>query len=206
MVSCAVCICDPRGRTRLKGRTETLERARGTISELQSRFGLALRGPNGESLYDEAAALKLPRTVLLPPKTVIPCAAELKDTGKVDPCLIVQASLPLELLPTHKTIAVGGQVSAIKRSFFAMSSYLTDEAWRAQGYWNGQPLPMLVSIRGAYKYLVRQKSYFFKFENFVGADIDQLSPMQPDERDLKLGRYKWGSDLSDELTLIVAEF
>jgi len=190
----------------LKSRAEALDKARETISDLQSKYGLALRGPNGESLYDDAVALKLPRTVLLPPKTVIPCAAELKEMGKVDPCLIVQASLPLELLPPHKTICVGGQVSAIKRSFFAMSSYLTDEAWRAQGYWNGQPLPMLVSIRGAYKYLVKQKSYFFRFENFVGADIDQLSPMQPDERDMKLGRYKLGSDLSDELTVIVAEF
>ncbi len=190
----------------MKSRAEALDKARETISDLQNKYGLALRGANGESLYDEAVALKLPRAVLSPAKTVIPCAAELKDLGKVDPCLIVQSSLPLELLPPHKSLAVGGQVAAIKRSFFAMSSYLTDEAWRAQGYWNGQPLPMLVSIRGAFKYLVRQKSYFFKFENFVGADIDQLSPMQPDERDLKLGRYKWGSDLSDELTLIVAEF
>jgi hypothetical protein len=190
----------------LKTRAEALDKARATISDLQSKYGLALQGPNGESLYEEAVALKLPRTVLLPPKTVIPCAAEIKDIGKVDPCLIVQSSLPLELLPMHKTIMVGGQVNAIKRSFFAMSSYITDEAWRAQGYWNGQPLPMLVSIRGAYKYLVKQKSYFFKCENYVGADIDQLSPMQPDERDLKLNRYKWGSDLSDELTLIVADF
>lgn len=190
----------------MKSRAEALDKARGVISDLQAKHGLALRGPNGESLYDEAAALKLPRTVLLPPKTVIPCAAELKDAGKVDPCLIVQSSLPLELLPAHKTMAVGGQVTAIRRSLYAMSSYITDEAWRAQGYWNGQPLPLLVSIRGAYKYLVRQKSYFFKLDNFVGADIDQLSPMQPDERDLKLGRYKWGSDLSDELTLIVADF
>lgn len=190
----------------MNSRAATLDKARTTISDLQSKYGLALQGPNGESLYDQAVALKLPRTVLLPPKTVIPCAAELKDIGKVDPCLIVQSSLPLELLPTHRSIAVGGQVNVIKRSFFALSSYLTDEAWRAQGYWNGKPLPMLVSIRGAYKYLVRQKSYFFKLDNFVGADIDQLSPMQPDERDLKLNRYKWGSDLSDELTLIVADF
>jgi hypothetical protein len=64
----------------------------------------------------------------------------------------------------------------------------------------------VVSIRGAYKYLVKQKSYFFRCENFVGSDIDQLSPMEPDEKDMKLGRYKWGSDLVDELTLVVAEY
>ena len=65
---------------------------------------------------------------------------------------------------------------------------------------------MLVSIKGVYKYLVKQKSYFFKFEHFVGSDIDQLSPMEPDQKDLKLGRYHWGSDLTEELTVVVADY
>jgi hypothetical protein len=65
---------------------------------------------------------------------------------------------------------------------------------------------MVVSIGHEYKYLVRQKSYFFKFEKYRGADVDHESPRDPDERDLKLGRYHWGSDMTDELTLIVAEY
>jgi hypothetical protein len=114
--------------------------------------------------------------------------------------------LPVELLPKHKSLAVGGQVLSISRSMFCMSPYLIDEAWRAQGFWDGQPLPMLVSIKGSYKYLVKQKSYFFKYENFVGSDIDQLSPKEPDAKDLKLQRYFWGNDLTDELTLVVADY
>jgi hypothetical protein len=185
---------------------EAIERARTQLAELQGKFGFALRGPDGEPLFGQAENLKLPRTVLSPPKIVIPCAAKLRDSGRADPCLIVPSSLPMELLPNHKSLAVGGQVLSIGRSMFSMSPYLMDEAWRAQGYWNGQPLPLVVSIRGAYKYLVKQKSYFFRCENFVGSDIDQLSPMEPDEKDMKLGRYKWGSDLIDELTLVVAEY
>lgn len=190
----------------VQGRSESIERSRTRLAELTGQYGLSMRGADGESLFDQAVAMKLTRTVLTPPKIVIPCAAHLKDEGKIDPCLIVPSSLPIELLPKHKLLAAGGQVTGIGRSLFAMSPYLMDEAWRAQGYWNGQPMPILVSIRGVYKYLVRQKSYFFKFDNFVGSDIDQLSPMEPDEKSLKLGRYNWGSDLSDELTLVVAEY
>ena len=190
----------------MKSRAEVIEQARSSIVELQATHGLALRTPEGGSLYEEAEAMRLPKTVLSPPKIVIPCATEMKDGETVDPCLIVPSNLPLEFLPAHKAIAVGGQVKAIKRSFFALSSYMADEAWRAQGFWNGKPLPILVSIRGQYKYLVKQKSYFFKYENFVGADIDQLSPMQPDERELRLGRYFAGNDMSDQLTIVVAEY
>jgi len=190
----------------LKSRAEVIEKARSIIAELQATHSLALRTLEGGSLYEEAAAMRLPKTVFSPPKIVIPCATETKEGGTIDPCLIVPSNLPLEFLPTHKAIAVGGQIRAIKRSFYALSSYMADEAWRAQGFWNGQPLPLLVSIRGQYKYLVKQKSYFFKYENYVGADIDQLSPMQPDERELRLGRYHAGSDLSDQLTIVVAEY
>ncbi len=115
-------------------------------------------------------------------------------------------ALPIELFPGHQSIAVGGQVLSITRSLYALPNYLIDEAWRAQGYWNGQPLPLLVSLRGEYRYLVRQKSYFFKFENYRGSDVDHVSPMEPQERDLKLGRYHWGSDMTDELAVVVAEY
>jgi len=190
----------------LKGRAQAIERDRAALAELQNQYGLALRSPDGDSLYEKAISLKLARKVLLPPKTVIPCSVVLKDIGAIDPCLIVPSTLPLELLPTHRSLAVGGQVASLAPSAFALPNYLMDEAWRAQGYWNGQPLPILVAVRGEYRYLVRQKSYFFRFENLRGSDLDHLTPMEPDERDLKLGRYHWGSDLSDELTLVIAEY
>lgn len=187
-------------------RAEGIARARTELAELTEKYGLAMKDGGGQPLIKQAEELMLPRTVLSPPKVVVPCAAELKDLGRVDPCLIVPSSLPIELLPKHKTLAVGGQVLSMARSLYGLSPYLMDESWRAQGFWNGQPLPMLVSIKGSYKYLVKQKSYFFKFENFVGSDIDQLSPTDPDATSLKLGRYHLGSDLTDELTLVVAEY
>jgi hypothetical protein len=190
----------------LKGRAEAIERDRVAIGELKDKYGLLLRGPNGENLLDEAASMKLSRKILSPARTVVPCSAELKDFGNADPCVIVPSSLPIELLPAHKSIAVGGQVLSIKRSLFALPNYLIDEVWRAQGFWNGQPLPVAIAIRGEYRYLARQKSFFFKFENYRGSDVDHTSPKEPDERDLKLGRYHWGSDMTDELTVIVGEY
>jgi hypothetical protein len=187
-------------------KAELIERDRTQIAELKEKYGLTFPVTDEAPPLKFATDLKMTRSVLSPPKMVIPCAVELKDVGKVDPCLVVPSSLPIELLPKHKSIAVGGQVLSLSRSLYTMSHYLMDEAFRAQGFWNGQPLPILVSIKGTYKYLVKQKSYFFKFENFVGSDIDQLSPMEPDQKDLKLNRYHWGSDLTDELTVVVAEY
>ncbi len=190
----------------MKGRAEAIERDRASRAELQDKYGLALRGPNGEDFYQQAVELKLPRKILSPPRIVIPCRAELKGSEPADPCLIVPASLPIELLPLHRSVAVGGQVLSLARSLYALPNYLIDEAWRAQGFWNGQPLPLLVSLGGEYRYLVRQKSYFFKFDKYRGSDLDQLSPLEPEARDLKLGRYHWGSDLADELTVVIAEY
>ena len=186
----------------MKGRAETLEKDRAAIAELQPKYGMKL----ADDLLRQAADLKMPRKVLVPPKTVIPCSAELKDVGVVDPCLIISSLMPLELAPPHKAVGVGGQVTSLRRSMYAMSNYMMDEAYRAQGIWNGQPRPILVSIGREYKYLVRQKSFFFKYDNFRGSDLDHESPREADERDLKLGRYYWGSDMTDELTLVVAEF
>lgn len=188
------------------GRVEEIEQTRAGVAESGAKFGLVMKDAQGEPLIGKAIDLKLARTILSPPKTVFPCAAELKDTGYRDPCLIVPSALPVELMPKHKSIAVGGQVLSISRSMFAMSPYMIEEAARFQGYWNGKPMPMLVSVRGNYKYLVPQKAFFFKFENWVGSDIDPLTPMEPDVMSLKLNRYYQSDDLSGELTIIVAEY
>lgn len=190
----------------MKSRAETIASTRAALADLQGKYSLPLGGDKRESLLNEAAGLMLPRKILTPAKTVIPCAAELQDIGRAEPVLIVPANMPVELFPPHKTLAVGGQVLAISRSIFALPSYIMGEAWRAQGSWNGQPLPILVAIRSEFKYLVRQKSCFFKFENLRGSDIDQLSPREPEERDLRLGRYHWGDDMTGELTIVVAEY
>jgi hypothetical protein len=187
-------------------RVEQIENARTEVSELTAKFGLALKDASGESLISKATDLKLLRTILSPPKTVVPCSAELKEVGRLDPCLIIPVSLPIEFYPRHKSLAAGGQVVSISRSMYAMSTYMIDESARYQGFWNGQPVPMLVSVRGAYKYLVKQKSFFFKYESYVGSDIDQLSPMDPDLMSLKLNRYNQADDLSGELTLIIGDY
>jgi hypothetical protein len=188
-------------------RAEAIEQDREKLAELGSKYGLLLRAPDGSDLYAQTGSMKLHRKILSPPKTVIPCSAVLEGFGPTDPCLVVPASLPLEVLPPHRSIAAGGQVMSVGRSVFALPNFLMDEAWRPRGgFWSGQPLPLLVAIRGDYRYLVRPKSCFFRHEGFRGSDLDHLSPLEPDTRDLKLNRFHWGNDLSEELTLIVAEY
>jgi hypothetical protein len=190
----------------LKSRAEAIAQTRAALASLQAKHGLALGGNKRELLLAEAAGLMLMRKILTPAKNVIPCAAELAEIGRAEPVLIVPASMPVELFPPHKALAVGGQVLSIARSVFALPSYIMDQAWAAQGSWNGQPLPILVAIRGEFKYLVRQKSCFFQFENLRGSDIDQLSPREPEGRDLERGRYHWGNDMTDRLTIVLAEY
>ena len=187
-------------------RTETLEQDRAAISSLGADHGLKLSGRDGANLMDQAQKLQLIRRIMSPSRTVIACSATLKERGPVDPCLIVPASLPLELLPAHKTLAVGGQVLSVSRSAYALSNYLTIESWRSGGYWNGQPIPLLVAVRGEFRYLVRPKSYFFHCDGLRGSELDQLSPMEPDSRDLKLNRYAWGDTMASELTLVIADY
>ncbi len=187
-------------------RAEGIEQERTAIAELGRQYGMLLRDPDGADLVAQAASMKLTRRILSPSRIVIPCSASLKGSGLCDPCLVVPASLPVEVLPPHRSVGVGGQVIALSRSKFALSSYLMDESWRAAGHWNGQPLPLLVSIDGEYRYLIRPKSYFFRHGNYRGPDLDQLSPLEPSPRDLKLNRYEMGSDLQEELTVIVAEY
>jgi hypothetical protein len=86
-------------------RVEQIEQARAGLSDLTAKYGLVMKDSAGASLFDKAMELKVARTILSPPKTVFPCAADLKDLGFLDPCLIVPSSLPVELMPKHKSIA-----------------------------------------------------------------------------------------------------
>ncbi|MBV8476023.1 MAG: hypothetical protein JOZ36_05095, partial [Acidobacteria bacterium] len=51
----------------MKSRAEVIEKARSIIAELQATHSLALRTLEGGSLYEEAAAMRLPKTVFSPP-------------------------------------------------------------------------------------------------------------------------------------------
>jgi hypothetical protein len=187
-------------------RAEELENDRVTIAALQTKYGLKLCDSKGVSLATIAEGPRLSRKILMPSRIVIPCKAVVKDNSTFDPCLIVPFSIPLELLPRHRALAVGGQISAITRSDYALSEYLMNQSWKAQGFWEGRALPLLVSIHGEYRYLLPHKSYFFRCGAYKACDLDQVSPMEPTARDLKLDRYLWGSDLTDELTVVVAEY
>jgi hypothetical protein len=190
----------------LKGRADAIGRTRTAVAALKEQYGLALGEAHGENLYQQAVRLGLTRRIISgAAKTVIPCSAELKDLGSANPCLIVPASLPIELLPSHQQIAVGGQVLSLARSQFTLPAYIMDAAWRPQGAWQGAQFPILVSIRGEYRYLVRPNSYFFRSGEYVGHDLDQSSPAETSESDLKAGRNNWGDDLTSELTVVVAE-
>jgi hypothetical protein len=130
----------------------------------------------------------------------------LKDSGTADPCLVVPASWPVELLPSHKSLAVGGQVISISRSLFSLPRYIMDAAWRSTQIWQGSLMPILVMIEGDAKYLVRANTWFFRSGRYRGQDIEPSYTNEPDERDLKRGNYMWGDDMSSELTIIVARF
>jgi hypothetical protein len=192
------------GKTR--GREEYLRRLRESLGQLESRYGLELGGAGGIDLTAEARRLQLPQPLLNNQTIVIPCQAELQDLGLVDPCLIVPSSWPVELLPAHKQLAVGGQVRCIARSTYSLPKYVMDAAWRSTQVWQGSLMPILVLIDGDERYLVRANSWFFRLDNFRGHDIDPSYVNEPDERDLKRGAYLWGDDLSSEITLVVGKF
>lgn len=188
------------------GREEYLRRVRESLGQLESRYGLELGGAGGIDLTAEARRLQLPQPLLNNQTIVIPCQAELQDLGLVDPCLIVPSSWPVELLPAHKQLAVGGQVRSIARSAYSLPKYVMDAAWRSTQVWQGSLMPVLVLIDGDERYLVRANSWFFRLGNFRGQDIDPSYVNEPDERDLKRGAYLWGDDLSAEITLVVGKF
>jgi hypothetical protein len=189
-----------------KGREEYLRRLRESLNRLESRYGLELGGSAGADLTAEARRLQLPQPLLNNQTIVIPCQAELRDLGLVDPCLIVPSGWPVELLPTHKQLAIGGQVRSIARSAYSLPKYVMDAAWRSTQVWQGSLMSVLVLIDGDEKYLVRANSWFFRLGAFRGHDIDPSYVSEPDERDLRRGAYLWGDDLSSEITLVVGKF
>ncbi|HEX4809365.1 MAG TPA: hypothetical protein VH325_10565 [Bryobacteraceae bacterium] len=185
-------------------RVEIIQKTQATIAELKAKYGLALGASRGEGLFAKAKRLGLLQGVLS--KTIIPCQAELKDDRPANPCLIVPQSLPVEMFPAHKRLAVGGQVESLSISQFTLPRHVMEAAWRPTASWQGGHMPILVSIHGEYKYLVRTNSLFFRCGEYTGSDLDTTSPAQPQEYELKRGRYNSGDDLSSELALVVAEF
>jgi hypothetical protein len=184
-------------------RAEIIQKTQAALAELRSKYSLTLGALRDERFLEKAKRLGLLREVLS--KTVIPCQVELRDAGRANPCLIVPESLPVEMFPSYKRLALGGQVESLTISEFSLPRHLIAAAWRHVGTWQGGPMPILVSIQGEYKFLVRSNSLFFRSGKYTGSDLDATSPMVPEELGLKRGRYEWGDDLSSELTVVVAE-
>jgi hypothetical protein len=189
-----------------RNREESLQQIRRTLAELEAKYGIALGGQGTKTLADEAKRLQLPQKVLNNRTSVIPCAAELRDFGIADPCLILPASWPVELLPAHKKLAVGGQVASIARSSYSLPPYIMDAAWRSTQVWKGSLMPTVVLIDGESNYLVKANTWFFRCGKYRGQDIDPSFTNEPVERDLKRGTYQWGDDMSGEMTIVVASF
>jgi hypothetical protein len=187
-------------------REEVLRYRREALAQLEAKYGLDFPAIEGRNLAGEARRLQLPQRLLNNETTVIPCSAELRDAGIADPCLVVPASWPVELLPSHKSLAVGGQVISISRSLFSLPRYIMDAAWRSTQIWQGSLMPILVMIEADAKYLVRANTWFFRSGQYRGQDIEPSYTNEPDERDLKRGNYIWGDDMSSEVTIVVARF
>jgi hypothetical protein len=184
-------------------RAEMILRTQSTLTELRGKFSLTLGGSPDETFLEKAKRLGLLRDVLS--KTIIPCQVELKGEGRINPCLIVPNSYPVEMFPAHKRLAAGGQVESLANSEYTLPRLIVEAAWRPVGTWQGGPMPILVSIHGNYKFLVKPNSLFFRCGSYTARDLDAVSPAQPEELGLKRGRYEWGDDLSTELTVVVAE-
>ncbi len=189
-----------------KTREEALQHIRHTLAELETKYGMNLGGEGTGVLTEQAKRLQLPQKLLNNQTAVIPCVAELKEFGLADPCLIVPASWPVELLPPHKQLAVGGQVTSLARSTYSLPRYIMDAAWRSTQVWMGSLMPIVVLIDGESNYLVRANSWFFRSGRFRGQDIDPSFTNEPVERDLKRGSYKWGDDMAGQMTIVVAAF
>lgn len=185
-------------------RAETIQKTQAMLAELRAKYGLALPAPQAESFLAKAKRLNLLRDVLN--KTVIPCQVELRDEGRANPALIVPHSLPVEMYPAYKRLAAGGQLESLSSSEFMLPKHILEVAWRPVKTWQGGPMPILASIQGDYRYLVRPNSLFFRCGKYTGRDLDSTSPSLPDELGLKRGRYEWSDDCSNDLTVVVAEF
>jgi hypothetical protein len=189
-----------------KNREGSMQQIRRTLAELEAKYGNSLGGHGTSAVTEQAKRLQLPQKLLNNHTSVIPCAAELKGVGMADPSLILPASWPVELLPPHKQLAVGGQVVSIARSSYALPPYIMDAAWRSTQVWMGSLMPIVVLIDGESNYLVRANTWFFRSGKYRGQDIDPSFTNEPVERDLKRGTYHWGDDMSGELTIIIAVF
>jgi len=176
------------------------------LESLAKRYGLELGANSGDSLAAEARRMQVPQRLLPHQPALVPCSAELDGIGSVDPCLIVQATWPIELLPPHRRVAVGGQVKSIGKSPFSLPKCVLDAAWRSRSTWQGCLMPLLVMIKGDQKYLVRPNSWFFRCGEYCGQDIDAAFTSEPNERDLKSELYNWGDDMNASLTVILAKF
>lgn len=176
------------------------------LEALAERYGLELGGPNQQALLTEARRMQVSPSLPRHPGPVVPCRAELDGTGSADPCLIVPADWPIQLLPPHKRLAVGGQVKSIRESRFRLPPAPMETAWRSTQTWQGALMPVLVTIKGDQKYLVRANSWFFRCGEHCGQDIDTSFISEPNERDLEREAYHWGDDMSNSITVVLARF
>lgn len=176
------------------------------LEALADRYGLELGGLNSQSLLQKAQRMQVSPLFPRHLGPVIPCRVELDGSGSADPCLIVPADWPIQLLPPHKRLAVGGQVRSISESRFRLPACVMETAWRSTQTWQGAPMPVLVMIKGDQKYLVRANSWFFRCGEHCGQDIDTLFMSEPNERDLKREAYHWGDDMSNSITVVLARF
>jgi hypothetical protein len=175
------------------------------LESLAEEYGLDLRPGSANGLAIEARRMQVPQRPLHHQPALVPCRAELDGIGTADPCLIVPATWPVELLPPHRHVAVGGQVKSIEPSRYLLPKCVLDAAWRSRLTWQGCLMPVLVMIKGDQKYLVRAKSWFFQCGEYCGQDIDASFTSEPNERDLNREAYSWGDDMNANLTLVLAK-
>ena len=105
-------------------RAEMILRTQSTLTELRGKFSLTLGGPQEETFLEKAKRLGLLRDVLS--KTIIPCQVELKGEGRINPCLIVPNSYPVEMFPPHKRLAAGGQVESLANSEYTLPRLIVE--------------------------------------------------------------------------------
>lgn len=177
-----------------------------TLETLAERYGIGLGAAQAETLPADARRMRIPPRQSRHQPALVPCLAELDGMGWADPCLIVPADWPIAQLPPHKRLAVGGQVKSVAESRFLLPRCVMEAAWRRTQTWQGSLMPVLVSIKGEQKYLVRANSWFFRCGEHCGQDIDTLSTTEPNERELARETYHWGDDMSSSITVILAKF
>jgi hypothetical protein len=189
----------------LKTHRSHFQQVRTALEALAERYGIGLGAPHTHALAAEARCMQV-HGLSGRPSVVVPCRAELEDVGWADPCLIVPADWPIALLPPHKRLAVGGQVKSIADSRFLLPKCVLEAVWHRTQTWQGCLMPVLVTINGEQKYLVRANSWFFQCGENCGQDIDTLSTSDPNERELAREAYHWGDDMSHCTTVVLARF